>query len=227
MRLIGWALVISGLSVMDCVGDSSTPIDGGADVKNMGGLDQPCYQNGTCDTPLTCASNVCVNLTDGGSDSSSGDASDAASDAGSDAPPSCPGTYQDLKEAGGSCASQTCIDVSGSPVDIICGNPCTTPYQYQIVCGDTADCTGSDHYCCLSPTTVTVSSTCPFTVDYYPAGVDGGVPGVPAFCNMTACPGMQLCVSNSECGTGHCDKGTLYVPTVGPASVATVGVCGP
>ena len=50
---------------------------------SSGGLRQACYDNGTCNAGLTCASNVCVQLgNDGGGTSSSGIGSDAGSSSG-------------------------------------------------------------------------------------------------------------------------------------------------
>ena len=49
-----------------------------------GGLRQPCYANGTCNAGLTCASNVCVALGDGGSGSSSGSGGSSGSSSGVD-----------------------------------------------------------------------------------------------------------------------------------------------
>ena len=65
MRLSLVFVAVVGLVAVGC-GDSPVA------VKPQGGERQDCYPNGTCNAGLTCASNVCVNLGDGGAGTSGG-----------------------------------------------------------------------------------------------------------------------------------------------------------
>lgn len=64
-----------------CVGDSTTTPDGGTDASTVGSLGQPCFSNGTCNTGLTCISNVCVQLDGGGTDAPADGPNDQQTDA--------------------------------------------------------------------------------------------------------------------------------------------------
>lgn len=79
-RVVGWVTFVVVAAIVGCVGDDS----GVSDAGGPGSLGKPCYGNGTCDKPLTCVSDVCVDLT--------GDASSdvAAKDAPSETAAGCP-----------------------------------------------------------------------------------------------------------------------------------------
>jgi hypothetical protein len=58
-------LVLFAAALIACGGNDapSTPVDASLDgVTTIGKEGGPCYGNGTCDKGLTCASNLCVNL---------------------------------------------------------------------------------------------------------------------------------------------------------------------
>jgi hypothetical protein len=63
-----FVVLVTGVAVAACVGDSTVVTDAGPDVDPTGTIGHACFTNGTCDQSLTCISGVCVFL-DSGTDS--------------------------------------------------------------------------------------------------------------------------------------------------------------
>jgi hypothetical protein len=214
-----------------CVSDSSGPVitgDGGA----QGGIDEPCYANGSCNGGLACISSVCVALDAGPVATDAGPSITDASDA--DARSSADADILDAEAGCGPCsptamncnaypsAAATCtydptataFDTNGSgyclgPNACFVDGGCTGNKFY---CRTKDDCAGQD--CC----TETSPASCGGTLDVFH--------GVFTQC-ATGCTGagVTVCASATDCNTAapNCVPMTA---TNGSAS-QTVGVCSP
>jgi len=135
---------------------------------------------------------------------------EAGGEAGCTGFPSPP--YGDLIGACTAAGNKACLDESVLPASISCATTCGS--KVNIVCGDTADC-GDAGVCCINPSNVAISGTCPVAADLN----DGGGPTVCA----TTCTGPKVCLTDADCTGGHCHYASLSYLS---QKVGSMGVCG-
>lgn len=204
-----------------------------------GDLDGPCLQNSTCNAGLTCVvvgSSARCEVPDGGAGDVVGntaepDAADAGSDTSSTgdadadaAPPSCDAGIN----SNFTCAAGTplgCYDsVSTAHSCVTSTNSClnssyTNPLVMQ--CFATANCQGSQPWCCLGGGSVAQLTGCPGALSM---GANGGTT-----CMNTPCASsgqIPLCDPNAACPNGHA---CIPVKVTQPPGLAgqIFGVCAP
>jgi len=164
-----------------------------------GGVGQPCNSNGTCQTGLTCASNLCVMIdgstaadTSTGMDTGTADSPSPTdgSDAGADSPiPDCGA----LTTNGDQCGLGKFYCYYSGFNCITDQNMCLTASEI-LQCATTADCPGNMPSCCVP---AIFGPGCAATVTVNP---------MRALCQNLGCDGgTVLCSKESECPPNtHC-----------------------
>lgn len=214
---------------MACVGDDPTT-PSASDAGGPGSLDNACFGNGTCNSGLSCVSNVCVDLDGALGNDSSADASKQTDsgfvcDAGTiftdsqHIPCPAPDVVCNANDGGIQCCAQS----TGAMCETS-GTSCSASSGAVIRCVLPSQCNSAKSVCCiaaLNPATSFVDDTCPRT-----ATIDQGS------CEPSSVPcstgERQACVIDADCPSGS--KCHPYQTTYNDNTLEhplVIGLCAP
>jgi hypothetical protein len=216
------ATILASVTWMACVGDEPSTAIGNDEAGGPGSLDNACFGNGTCNSGLSCVSDVCVDL-DGAI--GGGDSSTTECDAGvpfsdpAHLPCPHPADVCSANDGGIQCCAQP-----GSPICQVSGTSCNQTSGAVIKCILPTHCNAATSLCCVAALNSTADffdDTCPRT-----ANINQGT------CEPFCATGERAtCITNSDCasipGTSCRPYRTSYNGNPAVADAFSVGLCVP